>query len=304
MKLSIVIVNWNTRRLLEACLGSLFESRSAWPFEVWVVDNASVDGSRDLVREKFPQARLIANRENAGFARANNQAIRQSAGEYVLLLNPDTVVQPGALQALVDFLEARPQAGAAGPRLLNPDRSLQVSCYPSPSLLREFWRMFHLEALRRYAFYPMEGWSLAEPREVDVLLGACLLLRRAALQQVGLLDEDYFIYSEEVDLCYRVKHAGWKLYWVPRAEVIHYGGESTQQAAEEMFLRLYQGKILFFRKHHGRRAAHAYKAILLLASVARLALSPFALLEAPARRRRHLVLTHHYRRLLQELPDF
>jgi N-acetylglucosaminyl-diphospho-decaprenol L-rhamnosyltransferase len=149
----------------------------------------------------------------------------------------------------------------------------------------------------------MAGWDLDTPREVDMIQGACLLLRREALDQVGLLDEDYFIYSEEVDLCHRLRQRGWKVYWVPQAQVIHYGGQSTRQVAADMFLRLYQGKVLYFRKHHGRLAAQAYKLILLIAALARLLLSPLAWLERPPLRQQHLALADHYRRLVMALPE-
>jgi GT2 family glycosyltransferase len=246
--------------------------------------------------------RLIENSKNVGFAQANNQAIQQSAGCYVLLLNPDTEVQPGALETLVRFMDAHPQAGAAGARLLNPSGTLQPSCHPAPTLSRELWRLFHLDALWPYACYPMAGWDLNTPREVDMVPGACLILSRDALDQVGLLDEDYFIYSEEVDLCYRLRRAGWRLYWLPQAVVIHYGGQSTRQMAAAMFLRLYQGKVLYFRKHHGRLAAQLYKLILLIAALARLLLSPLVWLVRPPQRHQHLALASHYRRLVRALP--
>jgi GT2 family glycosyltransferase len=304
VKLSILIVSWNTRTLLEQCLASIYTPAPPFPFEVLIVDNASSDGSPAMIRERFPQAKLIENRDNPGFARANNQAIHRSAGEYVLLLNPDTIVRPGGLAELVRFLDERPEAGAAGPRLLNPDGTLQVSAFPRPTLFREFWFLFHLDRFYPLARYPLSRWGGEEPKEVEILMGACLLLRRKVLDQVGPLDEDFFIYSEEVDLCTRVRRGGWRLYWTPRAEVVHYGGQSTQQVAAEMFLRLYQGKILYFRKHQGPLAVLAYKAILFLASLGRLALTPFVLLEKSPQRQKHLVLSDHYRRLLWSLPGF
>ena len=266
------------------------------------MDNASTDGSAQMVRERFPWVRLIENRENVGFARASNQAIRDSAGRYVLLLNPDTEVKPGALETLVRFMDAHSKAGAAGARLLDPDGTLQPSCHPAPTLSRELWRLFHLDALWPYACYPMAVWDLDTPREVDAAQGACLILRREALDQVGLLDEDYFIYSEEVDLGHRLRQHGWEVYWVPQAVVVHYGGRSTEQVAPEMFLRLYQGKVLYFRKHHGWLAVRAYKLILLVAALARLLVSPLAWLERPPRRQEHLALAGHYRRLVTALP--
>jgi GT2 family glycosyltransferase len=172
---------------------------------------------------------LIHNQENAGFARATNQAIQSSESKYVLLLNPDTVVLPDALQQLVEFMDTHPEAGAAGSRVLNPDGSLQTSCYVAPTLAHEFFRLFHLSRFSPASTYQMKNWNTNIPRLVDIIQGDCLMLRKTALNQVGLLDERFFIYSEDVDLCYRLQRASWGLYWVPLAQVIHYGGQSTRQ---------------------------------------------------------------------------
>ena len=177
-----------------------------------------------------------------------------------------------------------------------------MSCYPRPTLSRELWRLFHLDSLAPYAEYRMTQWETNHAREVDVLLGACILLRKEILDQVGLLDEDYFVYSEEVDLCYRVQRAGWRLYWVPEAEVVHFGGQSTQQVATEMFLNLYHGKLKYFRKHNGLLAAQIYKMILMLAALSRLVLAPFAFFEHSSRREQRLALADRYRRLVLALP--
>lgn len=300
--LSIVIVSWNTAQLLENCLASIMANPPASAFELWVVDNASTDDSPRVVREKFPQAHLLENTANVGFARANNQAIRQCTGKYILLLNPDTLVTSGALRALVDFLETRPDAGAAGARILNPDGSLQIASHPRPTLSRELWRLFHLDRLWPYAEYPTTQWDTNQAKEVDVLIGACLLLRKDVLDQVGLLDEDYFMYSEEVDLCSRVQRAGWHLFWVPGASVVHFGGQSTQQVPTEMFLNLYHGKIKYFRKHDGWLAAQIYKLILMIASLSRLLLAPLTFLEHSSVRKKHLTLVDRYRRLVLALP--
>jgi N-acetylglucosaminyl-diphospho-decaprenol L-rhamnosyltransferase len=303
--LSIIIVSWNTRDLLLRCLASVLNEIGSSPHlnvETWVVDNVSSDGSVQMLREKFPWVRLIENRENVGFARANNQAIRHSTGHYVLLLNPDTEVKPGALAVLFDFMETNPQVGIAGARILNPDQTLQTSCYPAPTLSREFWRLFYMDRLWPYGSYRMTDWPVNKPRAVDILLGACMFIRRAALDQVGLLDENYFIYSEEVDLCYRFQRTGWSLYWVPQSQIIHYGGQSTQQVAGAMFLRLYQGKIIFIRKHHGVLAGQIYKLILLSTALVRLIISPLAWLERPPRRQQHLTLASRYWQLIRALP--
>jgi N-acetylglucosaminyl-diphospho-decaprenol L-rhamnosyltransferase len=303
MDLSVVIVNWNTRELLAQCLDSLYASLILKDYEVIVVDNASIDGSSPMVHERFPQVQLIENVENVGFARANNQAIRVSAGRYVLLLNSDTIVKPRAIDALVDFMNTHPHAGACGSRLLNPDGSLQFSCSPAPTLGSEFKRLFHLPGVRPDGYYPMDSWDQSLPRRVDVILGACLFLRRKTLDQVGMMDEEYFIYSEEVDLCYRIAIAGWELYWVPQGEVIHLGGQSTRQVSEAMFLRLYQAKLIYFRKRHGRKQAILYKLIIMAAALFRIMLIPLVLLEQPPKRQAFLAMAGNYQRLLLALPS-
>ena len=303
MDLSVIIVSWNTCQVLRECLESVQRQRSRASIDVWVVDNASKDGSAKMVREAFPGVHLIENSENVGFARANNAAIAASSGRYVLLLNSDTVVFPGAFDALVDFLDAHPEAGAAGAHTLNPDGSLQVSSYPSPTLARELWFLLHLDRLRPYGAYDMAQWSSDQPRQVDAVLGACLIVRRATLDQVGALDPAYFMYSEEIDLCYRIRRAGWRIYWVPQAKIVHYGGQSTRQVAASMFLQLYRSKVLFFRKNQGPWAAVAYKLVLLAVAIPRLVLTPLAWLEPREKRERHLTLASHYRSLLWTLPS-
>lgn len=302
--LSIVVVSWNTRALLEQCLDSVVLSQGVGGLELFVVDNASGDDSVAMVRSRFPQARLIINKENVGFATANNQAIREANGRYVLLLNPDTRLLPDALARLVRFMDDYPGAGAAGARLLNPDGSLQPSCSPAPTLSREWWYLFHLDRLRPYSQYPMRRWDTETVREVDVVQGAAMILRRDVLAQIGLMDEGYFMYSEEVDLCHRVKEAGWRIYWLPQAQVVHYGGQSTRQAAREMFLRLYEGKLLYFRKRHGQATARLYKVVLLAAALARLMLTPLAWLGRSPNRQQYLTLAGYYRQLVLMLPSW
>jgi hypothetical protein len=301
MKLSIIIVSWNTADILAQCLDSVFAHAPAVPFEVWVVDNASSDGSVAMVGQRFPQVKLLANTGNVGFATANNQAMRQCTGEYVLLLNPDTIVYADALARLVQFLDLNPQAGACGARLLNADGSLQHSCYPTPTLGRELWRMFHLDGRIRYH---MDNWETNTPRPVEALLGACIMARRNILEAIGLMDESYFMFSEEIDLCYRIRQAGWQIYWLPQAQIVHLGGQSTRQVKTEMFLRLYEGKLRYMRKHYGRFQTWLYKLILLLASLARLLITPIAWLERPPKREEHLALAGRYWKLVKALPGY
>lgn len=289
VSLTVIVVNWNTRALLARCLESLpptvqdpISSPAGLPqtsdmarktVEVIVVDNASSDGSAHMVRERFPWVHLIENEENVGFAVANNQAIRQSGAfpergagsKYILLLNADTEVRPGALETMLAFMEAHPCAGAAGARLLNTDGSLQPSCHPMLTPGREFWRLLFLDRLWPRATYPMYRWNAETPRRVEVIKGACLLLRRQALDDVGLLDIRYFMYTEEVDLCYRLTQAGWALWWVPRAEVVHHDGQSSRQMASRMYVQLYRSKMQFYHKYGGRRRATQFKLFLKLA---------------------------------------
>jgi len=274
---SIVIVSWNTAELLRACLDSIREQAGDFPYqsiEVIIVDNNSSDGSVDMIRSEFPEVRLIHNTHNKGFAQGTNQGAHEAQGQYVLFLNPDTELLPGSMKFLIDFMDLNPDAGAAGAKLLNPDGTLQISVYPGLSLAREFWRLFHLDRFHPLSVYPVSQWNQDIAHTVDIVQGACLILRRGAIEEVGLLDEDYFMYTEEVDLCHRLRQSGWGVYWVPQAEVLHYGGQSTKQRRIEMFLQLYASKILFFRKHYGRPRAIVYKMILALASLPRLLAFP------------------------------
>lgn len=300
--LSVIIVSWNTRELLSDCLKSLVPECPERT-EIFVVDNASADGTVQLLRAQFPAVRVLANASNVGFAAANNQALRQAQGEFVLLLNPDTLVKRGAIHALVQFMRAQPRAGAAAPRLLNSDGSLQISCEPAPTLFSEFWRLFHLDRFQRRASYAPARWQSEEPQQVEVARGACLIVRRALFEQLGWFDEQFYIYSEEVDLCQRLREAGYEIYWLRRAQVVHFGGSSTRQASDLMFLKLYQAKVQYFRKHFGAGGALAYQLILLAAALGRLVVAPFALFERAPQRLAHWHTAKQYGRLILDLPQ-
>ncbi len=254
MDLSIVIVSWNVRDLLQTCLESL---RPAWErtwAEVIVVDNASTDGTPDLVRDHYPAVRLIANLANRGFGAANNQGMAAASGRYILLLNPDTVVLPGALETLVGFLEAHPRVGLAAPRLLNPDGSLQRNAFRFPGLVQVALDLFPIHPRLRDS--ALNGRYRREPQAtgpfaIDHPLGAALLVRCEIWQQTGGFDEDYFMYAEEVDWCWRIHKAGWMIWQVPEARIIHYGGQSTRQVPDWMFIELWRARFRFFRRYHG-----------------------------------------------------
>ena len=270
MKLSIIIVNWNTSRLLDGCLASIFANPPDDPYEIVVVDNASTDDSPQMVRRNFPQVHLIENSENVGFAKANNQGILETTGSYVLLLNPDTVILPKALQILLDFIKDQKKIGAVGPMVLNPDLTLQSSCNPMPTLFREFWQLLHLDRILPLSVYREENWDTNVPHPVEVLQGNCLLVRRETLARIGLLDDNYFMFTEEVDLCYRLLKKGWVIHWVPMARIIHYGGQSTDQVPRKMFLELYRSKLNFFRKTKGISGGVIYKLMLYVLALSRL----------------------------------
>ena len=258
LDLSVVIVNWNVRELLRRCLRSVLASGrlGGLAMEVIVVDNASSDGSVEMVRAEFPPVRLIANEENLGFTRANNQGITASRGRYVLLLNPDTEVLGDALGAMVDYMDVHPDVGALGPMLLNPDGSVQSSRRRFPTLATALLEstVFQWELsrdnriLRRY--YVLDRPD-DEVQEVDWVTGACILMRREAIEEVGLLDEGFFMYSEELDWCRRARGRGWKVIYLPEAKVVHYGGKSSEQVVPFRHIQFQRSKVRYFRKHHG-----------------------------------------------------
>lgn len=223
-----------------------------------------------MVRQEFPEARLLPLDENRGFAAANNLAIRDSDARYVLLLNPDTEVLGDAPAALVRFLDAHPTVGACGGRLLNPDLTFQHSCFHFPTLPMSFFDFLPLNHRivnsRLNGRYPRRWYN--RPFPIDHPLGACLMVRREAIRQVGVLDEGFFMYCEEVDWCYRIKQAGWEIYYTPDAEIVHHGGQSTRQRAGPMLIELHRSRDRFFRKHYGGAYAEAARAIVRLGMAA------------------------------------
>ncbi|MEA3460165.1 MAG: glycosyltransferase family 2 protein [Chloroflexota bacterium] len=279
LDLVIVIISWNVRELLEACLVSVYKSLegSNLRSEVWVVDNSSSDGSAEMVRERFPQAKLIANETNIGFAAANNQALRALgfatprpplAPRHVLLLNPDTVVVGDALATMVRFLDENPSAGVAGAKLLHPDGRLQHSAFAFPTLAQAFLDFFpihhRLLESRLNGRYPRRFYKRGEPFSIDHPLGAAMMIRGEAIEQAGLLDEGFRIYCEEIDWCMRMKKAGWGVYCVPGAEVVHYVAGSTRQVRDEMFVELWRSRYRLFEKHYGRSYRWAVRHIVRL----------------------------------------
>ncbi|MCS6918532.1 MAG: glycosyltransferase family 2 protein [Fimbriimonadales bacterium] len=255
--LSICIVNWNTRELLRACLQSLYRCPCAEPFEVIVVDNASADGSAAMVCAEFPQATLIANPENLGYARGNNQAIARAQGEFVLLLNPDTEAFPDTLNRAVAFLRAHPEAGAVGAKQLFPDGRVQPSVrgFPTPAnLLYEVSGLARLfPHSRKLGGYRMRWFDYNQTAEVDQPMATFLMTRRAVIAQVGLMDEDFPLFFNDVDWCYRIKQADWKIYYVPEVEILHHGGASTKQVRLSAIRESHRALERFYQKHYRGR---------------------------------------------------
>jgi hypothetical protein len=263
--LSIVILNWNVRDLLDRCLASLRSER--YILEIIVVDNASHDDSVAMLRAKYPQVELIANTTNRGFAVGNNQGIEASRGRYVMVLNPDTEVLGDALDQLVSYLDGHPDAGAIGPQLLNPDRSIQSSRRRFPTLATAFFESTWLQGMapkRILARFYMDDVPVSLAHEVDWLSGACTVFRRAVLDGVGLYDaQNFFMYSEELDLCRRVKEAGWKIVYLPEAQVVHYVGKSSDQAVAARHIYFQTSKVRYVRKWHGAFPASILRLFLL-----------------------------------------
>jgi GT2 family glycosyltransferase len=250
MDLSIVVVNWNTKDLLLQCLESFYGSIDGIETEVFVVDNGSVDGSVAAVKERFSGIILIANPINLGFAKANNQALKESEGHYFLLLNPDTRVKKGTIERLVSFAEAHPEAGVVGGQLLHADGSKQNSIANFPSLATELLNKRLLRWLWPRTF-PGKERDYSEPVEVDSVIGACMMVRRQAADEVGWLDEDYFLFLEETDWCFRMKKAGWKIYHHPLAELYHFQGKSAEPERKRARVEYYRSRYHFFKRNRG-----------------------------------------------------
>ncbi len=256
MDLSAVVVSWNVRDLLAGCLASLYASLegSGISFEVIVVDNASADDSANMVRERFQQARLLANAENRGYAGGSNQGFALSQGRCVAVLNPDTLVHGNALVTLLRFMDETPPAGMAGPRLVYPDGQFQHSAFAFPTLAQVFLDFFPLHGRllesRLNGRYPRSWYAAGRPFAVGHPLGACMMVRREVLDQVGGMDEGFFMYCEELDWAMRIHRAGREVYCVPAAELVHYAGQSTRQARSEMYVALWRSRFRFFGKHY------------------------------------------------------
>ncbi|MEW6750970.1 MAG: glycosyltransferase family 2 protein [Candidatus Latescibacterota bacterium] len=265
--LSICIVNWNTCALLHDCLASLFADADSARWEVLVADNASSDGSAEMVRATFPQVHLIACHQNLGFAGGNNLALAQALGRFLLLLNSDTRVQPGGLGRMLAYMEAHPAVGAAGPMLLNEDGTVQLSCGRTPGL-----GLAALDKLLLHKVFPLfrlGRWNHAQIRDVGWVTGACLLVRRQVVEEVGLLDSRMFMCYEDLEWCMRIRQAGWKVAYYPFSRVVHLRGQSTRQNLAGMLVVSQQSLFYLFQKHIGSGRLHALRALTVTETVLR-----------------------------------
>jgi GT2 family glycosyltransferase len=244
LDLSIIIVNWNTSGLLLQCLNSIYKAGTRFSFEVIVVDNGSSDDSVSMLQRNFPSAILIKNEQNLGFAHANNQGLSIAHGRYFLLLNSDTIILPNAFDMLIQTAEEHRDLGVVGPEILNMDGSVQESWASFPSILSELvGRNFRVRT------------SVADTPctyDVDWIMGACMLVRATTVANVGMLDDDFFFYAEEMDWCFRIKKNNWRIWYITNAQIYHLGGGSSHRSSLPQLCLLYKGKLLYFQKHHGK----------------------------------------------------
>jgi len=267
-QLSVIVVSWNTRELLQRCLGSVFASAAdVAGLDVIVADNASVDGSAEMVAARFPQVTLIRNLQNVGFAAANNQAVQLARGDFLLFLNSDTEIVGAAIHEMLRYATDHPDVAVLGPQLLNSDGTVQPSRRRFPTVTTAFLESTVLQrwfpnhpALR--AYYLLDR-SDHETQEVDWLVGACLLVRSEAAKQVGLMDEGYYMYSEELDWCRRFAAAGWRIVYHPVAKVIHHGGQSSDQDLFRRHILFQHSKCRYFERYHGRPFAQLLRVFVL-----------------------------------------
>jgi GT2 family glycosyltransferase len=275
-RLSFILVNWNTKGHILEALRSIVDTVHDYRHEIFVVDNGSTDGSPEAIRKTFPRARLIRNEENLGFARAVNQALTQARGSYCMLVNSDARLTEGAIKTLTTFMEENPDVGIAGGQLMNEDGSRQNSIAPFPSLATELLN----KRLLRILFprqYPGKERDYPAPLDVDSLVGACIIVRCQAIDEVGMLDEGYFFFMEETDWCLRLKKQGWRISFVPQARILHLQGASASLAKAEARIEYYRSRYRFFTKWHGRGRTAFLKIGLVLRLVVEVAVNSLLL---------------------------
>jgi hypothetical protein len=253
--LSVIIVSYNNKKLLKQTIDSIYDTRQNINFEIIVVDNKSTDGSVELIKQNYNQVKLIENKNNLGFSKANNIGIKQSKGRYILLLNSDTIVTDNCFEKCIKYMKQHPDIGALGCKVVLPDGKLDPACkrsFPTPEV--SFYRMTGLSKLfpksKRFGKYNLTYLDEDEIHEVDCLVGAFMMVKRETIEQVGLLDEDFFMYGEDIDWCYRIKNAGWKIVYYPEAQIIHYKGGSSDKKNPKLIYEFYRSMYLFYNKHY------------------------------------------------------
>lgn len=263
--LSIIIVNYNARDYLEQCLKSIHKSLGKLKAKIWVVDNASTDGSPEMIKKNFPQIRLIENKENIGFAGANNIALQRCSAPLILLLNNDTLVPEGATAKMVEVMQGDNSIGALGPRLIFEDGSVQISYGHMVSFWNEAWQKFLQWGARKKTGLIKNSIENRSKKSCypQWVSGACILLRKEALDQVGFFDENFFMYNEDVDLCYRLRQKGWKIFYTPEAEIVHLEGKSASNEAEKVLIEYRRSQLYFYSKYYGRWGLSLLKIYLL-----------------------------------------
>jgi hypothetical protein len=288
--LSVVVVNWNARRFLARCISSLIQGSQGLRSEVLLVDNASSDGSVEFVRRRFPEVKIIESAHNLGFAQGCNLGIRESSGRYLLLVNPDVVALQGCVETLVETLDRHPEVGLVGPRIVGVDGCVQPSCMRFPSLWSAGCRAFALDTLFKrlttLSSSAARGRKMSTSRDVDVVNGCFWAVRRQAIDEVGLLDERFFMYSEDVDWCRRFGEHGWLVRYQPQAQAIHFGGGSSAAAPVRFYVEMRRAEIQYWEKHRGRQSTLAFTLIMAVHQVLRFLAASMACLFArsPARR--------------------
>lgn len=267
MKLSVIIVNYNVQYFLENCLNSVFSSSKEIDFEVFVVDNNSVDGSLKMLEEKFPQVKVIANKDNRGFSVANNQAIKEAKGEYVLLLNPDTVVEENTFKVCCNFMDLHPKSGGLGVKMLDGKGNfLPESKRGLPTPAVAFYKIFGLSALfpksEKFGQYHLGHLSKEENHQIEILSGAFMMMRKSVLDEIGLLDENFFMYGEDIDLSYRITQAGYTNHYLADTQIIHYKGESTKKSSINYVFVFYRAMAIFAKKHFSNKNAQLFSTLI------------------------------------------
>lgn len=264
--LSIIIVNWNTKQLLLDCIASIYGTVKRTSFEIIVVDNASTDGSVEMISLAHPAVKVLVNASNCGFARANNIAMKQMRGRYAAILNSDTRLTESSMDDMVDFMNRHPEAGICGPQLLNADNTKQTSAGDFPVLLTEFMSRRLIRLLFPNVYkraFRTKFTEFDRPSQVDVIMGACMVVRKKAIESAGILDEDYFFFYEEIDWCYRVRRGGWLVYHLPEIKIYHFGGQSRKELNLKARAESWRSRYLFYYKNL-HLSAMAWYGLLLL----------------------------------------